>query len=314
MFSKTIVLFTVYFLSDFSYGQRDKKFFRQDYTYLDEGKGLYTIQRQARTWFQAKLFCAREGASLFFPENEAEAQAVLAFWLKWADWYDQMFVGMSDLLVKGQFITINGKPLHEVYNKWNPGEPHYMGGNRHCVTWLKSGLLSDTSCDEQYSFICKKTLQSLDWNYLCNMPYMDYTYNNATGKCYKVHTNPSTWIQARARCDDELTNLAVVSTKEEAEYLTRLIESTPIPRTAENYMRGIYHMGFHNIYKTGWKNATYPEPPLQFAPELWWGNYVPKGKRQCGSMFFNGLLNTVHCEETLSFFICEQVVAPKTPN
>ncbi|XP_047021231.1 uncharacterized protein LOC124631102 isoform X1 [Helicoverpa zea] len=172
MFSITTVLFIVYFLSDFSHGQRDKKFFRQDYTYLEAGDGFYRMQRLPRTWFKAKVMCAQEGSSLFFPESNAEAEAVLAFWQHWSDEIDRTLLGMSDLLVNGEFVTLNGKPASKVYNKWKPGEPNGLSGNEHCVNWQSDGLLNDCPCDYKDYFICKKSLESLEWNYLCNMPYM----------------------------------------------------------------------------------------------------------------------------------------------
>ncbi|XP_021181367.3 C-type mannose receptor 2 [Helicoverpa armigera] len=302
MFFKTIVFLIVYFSADFSNGQRENKFFREDYTYIDEGKGFYKIHQHQQTWFAAKVVCAREGASLFFPENDAEAMAVVAFWERTAPSRERMLLGMSELLVTGDFVTIDGRPVTEVYNNWKPGEPNHLGGDEHCVNWHKGGVLNDCPCDYRDDFICKKSIHTLEWNYLCNMSNMDYTYNRDAGKCYKVHTTPVTWTEAKAICEAEQTQLAVINNKADAEYLASLIESTPTPRTADNYMRGVYHMGFHNTYGAGW--FTVKDLALTASPDMWWGNNIPKGDYQCGSMFFNGQLNNIDCS-TSSFFICE---------
>lgn len=52
--------------------------------------------------------CALEGASLFYPEDDNEAQAVLAFW-NVTQPFSWVFIGISDLIAKGVFETIDGK-------------------------------------------------------------------------------------------------------------------------------------------------------------------------------------------------------------
>lgn len=54
--------------------------------------------------------CALEGASLFYPENDDEAHAVLSFWNATQP-YRWVYVGISDLIVKGVFETIDGKHI-----------------------------------------------------------------------------------------------------------------------------------------------------------------------------------------------------------
>lgn len=89
-------------------GQRDQKFFRKDYSYLEAVEGFYKIHRVPQTWADAKRTCAQEGAGLFYPENETEAQAVISFWSVKYPNIGAIFLGLSDILVEGVFETIDG--------------------------------------------------------------------------------------------------------------------------------------------------------------------------------------------------------------
>lgn len=62
-----------------------------------------------------------------------------------------------------------GKSVSEVYNQWQQSEPNDLGGNEDCVHLNLQGDLNDFPCDGKSYFICKKSLQTLEWNYPCNM-------------------------------------------------------------------------------------------------------------------------------------------------
>lgn len=57
--------------------------------------------------------CALEGASLFYPEDDNEAHAVLSFWNNTQPFWS-VHVGISDLIVKGVFETIHGKNTYNI--------------------------------------------------------------------------------------------------------------------------------------------------------------------------------------------------------
>lgn len=65
---------------------------------------MHTIPK---TWKEAKHMCVLEGAQFFYPEDEHEAEAVLAFW-KERHPFDDIFIGISDLVAKGVYETIDG--------------------------------------------------------------------------------------------------------------------------------------------------------------------------------------------------------------
>uniref|UniRef100_A0A2A4JYM8 C-type lectin domain-containing protein n=1 Tax=Heliothis virescens TaxID=7102 RepID=A0A2A4JYM8_HELVI len=305
MFAKTVIILLLVYLSlDYSNGQTWNNMPIPDgYTYLEDTQALYKFHLSGETWFDAKQICAAEGGSLFFPENNEEAEAVVALWERTHPSYERFLLGMSELTTTGEFMTIDGKSVDDVYNKWKPGEPNHLDGNEHCVNWHKGGVINDCPCDYKDSFICKRG----QWNYLCNMSNPDYTFNKDIGKCYKLHTTPLSWSNAYGVCTIEQSHLAVINSQMEADYLASLVASAPAPKVEGNYMRGIYHLGFHNKFNEGWR--TIKDTPIQ--EELWWGDYEPVGKNQCGAMFFNGRLNNINCE-TRSLFICEHEVDPSS--
>ncbi|KAJ8725738.1 hypothetical protein PYW08_003921 [Mythimna loreyi] len=303
-----LILFIVNFAAD-SYGQQSKKFFRSDYTYIEEVQSFYKFH-DPQTWADAKRICAQELATFWYPENDNEAKVFLEFANKTKPNIDYMFVGMSDLLVEGVFETVEGKSISEVYQNWLAGDPDNFEGTQNCVNfYIKEGpgYIADDECDKKLSFNCKKTLQSLEWNEQCDMPYLDYTYSYKNGKCYKVHTTPLKWNEANAVCRLEQSSLAKVNNRQEAYYLAKLTESTPTPKVKGKYQRGIYHMGFYNRFNEGWQ--TIGGKPMVVDLNLWWGNYQPEEENleQCGGMFFNGRLVNIDCDMR-SFFVCEREV------
>ncbi|KAJ8722474.1 hypothetical protein PYW07_003654 [Mythimna separata] len=309
MLSKSLLLFlAVYILSDFSYGQKDKKFFRKDYTYIESVQSFYKIHSVARTWNEAKRMCAQEGAMLYYAENVEEREAVASFWNRTQPLMPWVFVGLTDQMAEGIFKTVDGKSISEVYSRWQRFQPDNHQGNEDCVHMDLIGTMNDYRCDSNAKFICKKTLESLEWDYNCNMPNSNYIYNQDIGKCYKLHTTPMNWADAYTMCQIELTSLAVVNNRMEADYLVKLTETIPEPLVAKQYQQGIYHVGFHNRFQEGWQTAEGTK--MNVDADLWFNNKLPQNHyAECGSMFFNGRLVSSSCNME-SFFICEQQAIP----
>ena len=107
------MLLTIVFL--FVDQQRHFKPHREDYNYVEAVENFYKFHPTPKNWRDAKRVCAQEGASLFYPENSDEANAVIAFWklyqsnTKTDDTW--VFVGLSDIITEGEFETIDGEYL-----------------------------------------------------------------------------------------------------------------------------------------------------------------------------------------------------------
>ena len=94
---------------EFTDGQKDKKFFRNDYHYLETTDSFFKISPLPKTFAEAKRACSLEGAILWHPKNQDEADAVISYWNSTQPTWWQLNVGLSDLLVRGRFETIDGK-------------------------------------------------------------------------------------------------------------------------------------------------------------------------------------------------------------
>ncbi|KAJ8722622.1 hypothetical protein PYW07_003802 [Mythimna separata] len=183
MVSKTLLFFTFVNFVFYSYGERSNKFFRNDYNYIEAFQSFYKLHPIPQNWTDAKRVCALEGATLWHPENDNEANELIASWQKANPNIEWIFVGLSDLLVEGVFETVSGKPTSQVYSKWDPSQPDNYRGIQDCVRLKNIGVLDDVECHHKYPFTCKKTLSSLEWNYQCKIPNLDYVYNKLNNNC-----------------------------------------------------------------------------------------------------------------------------------
>lgn len=116
----TYVSLCVFIAPNFSVldGQAHQKFFRKDYTFLEDAQGFYKIHTIHKTWQDAKKQCQMEGASLFYAEDEIEADAVQSLWNRTQPQFAWVYVGISDLLAKGVFETIDGQYIITISLLW----------------------------------------------------------------------------------------------------------------------------------------------------------------------------------------------------
>ncbi|XP_028170800.1 CD209 antigen-like protein E isoform X3 [Ostrinia furnacalis] len=288
-----------------SHSQRDNKYFRKDYTYIEATDSFYKMHTIHKTWENAKDLCAMEGATLFYPENQEEADAVSLYWNATQP-FPHIFIGASSLIAKGIFETVDGQLISDVYSNWAPGEPNDSSGNEDCVSMNKDQTLNDLSCEHKSPFVCKKTLDSLDWNTKCDIPYLDYEFDETLGKCYKFYSEPRTWRDAYVACSAELSYLAIIDSQAEADHLAKITTDAP-KEDSQNALEDTVFLGFNKLRK-GWK--TIKGTKLQNSGYTKWGDQQPDGgdSESCGGMSYDGLLKDAKCEDQ-SYFICEHDVA-----
>lgn len=284
------------------YGQQENKFFRSDYTYMESTKAFYKIHSVHKNWKDAKKSCASEGASLFYPGDSHEAEVIVK-WMNETTPFHWVFIGVSDVLSKGVYDTIDGIPVKDVYHKWALGEPNGEDAEN-CGLLRRTTFIQDDNCSNRWPFICKKPLDGLQWNTQCNMPNMDYEYSEALGRCYKFHLKPLNWTDAYAICSAEQSYLAIINSPKEADYLKNLTQQAPKENVAGDYLRGAVHLGFHNRDGEGWQ--TTKGVSLESSGYAEWSYTQPdgNGEEKCGSMFYTGGLNDIGCGVRM-FFICE---------
>ncbi|CAG4910852.1 unnamed protein product [Colias eurytheme] len=287
-----------------SSGQPRMKFFRKDYHFIESTGSFYKIQTIHKNWDKAKEKCEMEGATLFYPDDDDEAEAVLSFWNETQP-FSWVFIGVSALNVPEVFETVDGIPIAEVYDRWGPGEPNNAGGKESCVIMRRDGTLNDDQCSRSYPYICKKTLGSLEWNNVCDIPDTKYEYSEKLGRCYKFHSTPMKWTDAYVVCSAEQSYLAIIDSQEEADHLANLTNNAN-KDIGGDFLGGAVHLGF--VQKNEWRSIK--GMPFKSLGYTRWGNGQPDGgeREKCGSMFYNGKLNDINCD-VKCFFICEHEIS-----
>ena len=88
-----------------------------------------------------------------------------------------------------------------------------------------------------------------------NVYFLEYAYNAKSGSCYKLHATPLNWTDAYNVCSAEQSYLAVLNNWMEVDELVKLTETGPKDWIAGSYLRGMYHVGFHNRFNDGWSTV-----------------------------------------------------------
>ncbi|XP_026329613.1 secretory phospholipase A2 receptor-like isoform X2 [Hyposmocoma kahamanoa] len=246
---KSFIFFLLVFVTNINC-QVSKRFFRKDYTYLLSTDNFYKIHTVPRTWGEAKVRCAMEGAKLFYPQDANEAEAVIRLSTETQP-FNLMFVGFTKAIAKDVFETIDD----DVYKNWAPGEPNEQDEQEVCVVSDRDGRLNDERCDRKYPFICKKMFADLEWNFDCDMPNKDYKFEQQFRKCYKFHLTPKNWTEASTTCSAEQSYLAIIESQAEADYLVKMTADAPKNKVTGDFMSGAVHLGFHNKNSEGWKTV-----------------------------------------------------------
>ncbi|XP_072943531.1 uncharacterized protein [Epargyreus clarus] len=293
------------------YGQCGNKFYRKDYIYKEDMNIFLKINTASKTWSEAKKNCVVDRATLFYPEDEYEAMAVIAFWNERQPQLQKIWIGIADWNIKELYQTIDGKSLSEVYDKWMLNEPDNFGGNEGCVVMQGDGTLKDESCSNNYGYVCQKTPDSFEWNTECGIPYEGYKYNKDLQRCYKFHLTPENWTDAYSICKSEQSYLAIINSQMEDYYLRNITAEADKDRNiVGGFLRGAVHLGYLN--KNGFWETIDGVPVHYSGFGDGWGYQQPDGgdKEPCGSMFYSGQLNDIACWHRM-FFICEHEIDPR---
>ncbi|CAK1545330.1 unnamed protein product [Leptosia nina] len=289
-----------------SSGQQEDKFFRVDYPkYIPETDSFYKVHTVHQTWEKAKETCEAEGAVLYYPDDEEEALAVWNY-INATQTFYWIYIGVSSPYAPHVFITVEGHPISSVYDNWGVGEPNDQSGVERCVVIRRDGTLNDDKCDVKNPFLCKKRASTINWNILCDMPDQKYEYYDGLGRCYKFHTTPKTWLEAVQVCNAEQSYLAIIDSQLEADHFVNLTRIAKKDDVEGSYLRGAVHLGFTRT-NSQWRSIK--GRPVKALGYCKWGHNQPDGgdNETCGSMFYNGKLNDINCEQKC-FFICEREI------
>jgi len=113
----------------------------------------YCLQGPA-TWEVAQKTCVRDGGELAMLDTDAENTALFRnLGAKMA--VTDLWIGLSDEAIEGQFRWISGDPLET--SLWRAGEPNDFGSGEDCAAWSAAdGQWNDLPCITRRQSLCEK--------------------------------------------------------------------------------------------------------------------------------------------------------------
>nr|AQY54439.1 immulectin 3 [Hepialus xiaojinensis] len=282
-------------------------FFRRDYDLIHSQRSFYKVHNIPKSWNDARKQCILEGSTLAIPETAEEAEKLRDLMSKKIDTNSVAYLGIQ-AFTKGFFFTLDGRSINEIYHGWAPGQPNDVDNQEDCVILSSDGKLNDVNCVNKNPFICEKSQDSATWNNACETSDLAYTRVAGMAHCYKVHLEPKNWPDAYATCVAEQSYLAILNSRTESKALINLFNTKPYRNVTQNFLRGAIHLGFHDRFTEG-LFTTIRGDTLSDAGFDKWGGGQPDHSlvETCGSMFYDGELNDIGCEQRC-FFICEREV------
>ncbi|KZC10283.1 Hemolymph lipopolysaccharide-binding protein [Dufourea novaeangliae] len=139
---------------------------RDDYLFTPD-IGSHKFHMKPTTWNNARRTCSEEGGHLAIVNSKAEAQVLTKIFdqagpVIGAAFPDEAFLGIHDLYMEGDWVTILGDPLAKTgYSWWSEkwgGQPDNGGGVQNCGAILKDGKLDDVQCEANFPFFCELPL------------------------------------------------------------------------------------------------------------------------------------------------------------
>ncbi|XP_053335437.1 CD209 antigen-like protein E [Clarias gariepinus] len=116
---------------------------------------VYYISTEHKNWTESRQYCRERGADLVII-NSKEEQEFINKLLN----YRRAWIGLSDRDREGEWKWVDDTPL--ITGFWASGEPNSKAGDEDCVITGESSdpMLNwgDYSCNEQYIWICEKTI------------------------------------------------------------------------------------------------------------------------------------------------------------
>ncbi|KAF7383743.1 hypothetical protein HZH68_014500 [Vespula germanica] len=136
---------------------------RDDYHH-SPGIGSHKLHTRGKTWNEARKICIEEGGHLAVINSIAEANVLSDLFnrsgsLTDATYSNQMYLGIHDIFVEGDWVTIHDESLLKSgYSAWTDkwgGQPDNSGSIQNCGTMLDDGTLDDVACDIPVAFFCE---------------------------------------------------------------------------------------------------------------------------------------------------------------
>ncbi|XP_034716633.1 CD209 antigen-like isoform X2 [Etheostoma cragini] len=114
----------------------------------------YFTSTGSKNWTRSREYCQSKGADLAIIKSQAERRFINGLYSS----DKEVWIGLTDEGVEGQWVWVDGTPLTTAY--WDKGQPNsYKGGNQDCVEfWHRAtgyGDWNDENCNLEQHFICE---------------------------------------------------------------------------------------------------------------------------------------------------------------
>ncbi|KAL0840842.1 hypothetical protein ABMA28_014648 [Loxostege sticticalis] len=284
---------------------------RTDYKYDEQAAGWVKWHSVPATWGEARLRCYYEGAVLASPINENLAK-VMNRMQEENQHGNGIFTGIHSTFSKGDFTSIEGVPLHELFLK----QISYNGlSTENCVIMYRPGNVYGVGCSNEYSYICYKMAPKDLQITMCGTDDQEYEYSPTTGSCYKFHRIGRTWSRAFMTCSAEGGHLAIINSDLEAQVIRDIFSKYPENTIMASYTHTA-SVGFQDWGQRGLWWTIHGQDLSQAGYDKWdQGSPDDKKTQFCGSVNRSGKLNDIWCDGEQNTFpaICEISPVQKLP-
>ncbi|XP_077294996.1 macrophage mannose receptor 1-like isoform X2 [Arctopsyche grandis] len=286
---------------------------QDSYVYYFSANKKYKFHHQPMKWLDAIAQCHSECAKLAMPKNKYEMEILKNIFQSFSHnttmtvgQKNNLLLGFHDHFSEGQFVTELGKSLYDLHNVWAYGQPA-GGGNENCGSMRHDGKIDDISCSMEAFFICEIDYD-LNEEPLDEQMHSDpgYVLEPFSKKSFKIHLTPMAWNQARIVCMSEGSQLAMIESKEEQDFLTKILNE-PQNRVTNVTYPGYALLGYHALFQRG-NFFTLKGKPITSNDYFIWAPGEPnhgQADEDCGSMRPSGLMDDFPCS-TASPFFCER--------
>ncbi|XP_061174176.1 perlucin-like protein isoform X2 [Saccostrea echinata] len=113
----------------------------------------YQLFSTKMNWFEAQLFCRKQGTTLLQINDAVESKWLLKNYPKVRYWID-----LTDAGKEGKWMTLStGKG--PTFTAWIKGQPDNAGGNEDCAinNWSKPGHWNDERCSSTFQVMCESS-------------------------------------------------------------------------------------------------------------------------------------------------------------